>query len=377
MPRKGENITKRKDGRWEARLIYAYDENHRAMYRYLYGKTYGEAKAKKEYALSHLLLCRPDLPVCARTLEDVVEEFLFCKQTTVKPSTLSHYRYLFKTYIPPALAKQRMPQLTTARLERFAVELARAGGAQGGALSSKTVRDILALLRSLLKYAVKHRYATAELLDFDLPRAVSPVTEVFGVEEQATLERFLLDKPDSARLGVYLTLYTGLRLGEVCALCWSDIDFEKAELSVRRTVQRMAVSDPGSGHKTAVVIGTPKTQAGIRTIPLPSFLLTLLAERRPSEEEAVYLATGSRAYIEASNYYAKYRRWLRRLGIPPHSFHALRHTFATRCVERGFDVKSLSEILGHSDVRMTLNRYVHPSMDLKRRHMEMLGTPSP
>ncbi len=371
MPRRGENITKRKDGRWEARVICGYDENRRAQYRYLYGHTYAEAKAKKEYAQAKIIRSEPHPPSHALTLSDLAEEFLLHKQATVKRSTLAHYRYLLETYIPLTVRQMRLLHISTVIVERLSVELLRHGGRAGGELSSKTVRDVLTLMRAMFGYAVVRGYIAADDLHFSLPRNTPKPISILEREEQRRLEHFVTERPDSGRLGVYLTLYTGLRIGELCALRWSDIDLDHAELYVRRTIQRV----PCHGERrTEVVIAEPKTRTSVRTIPLPSFLVAYLAvQHRSISEEAAYLLTGTTRYIEPSDYYAKYERWIRKLGMPHYSFHALRHTFATRCMESGFDAKSLSEILGHADVHITLDRYVHPSMTLKRQQMERLG----
>ncbi len=370
MSRKGENITKRKDGRWEARVICGYDEHHHAQYRYLYGKTYAEAKAKKEYLRADIIQCRGGRIPSAHTVESLAAEFLQHKKTTVKPSTWTHYRYLLATYIPPHMAHMPLARLTTTCIERYALELLQSGGRKQGGLSPKTVRDILGLLRSVLGYGAKRRYLSAEILDFASPAYVPPKTAVLARDEQTVLERFATENADSFRLGLCLALYTGLRLGELCALRWSDVNLVGAELSVHRTIRRIPSENAA---KTEILISSPKTRSGVRTIPIPSCLTEYLtAQKSRALQDDAYLLTGKDTYIEPANYYMKYKRWLKKLGLPRYSFHALRHTFATRCIESGFDVKTLSEILGHADVRITLNRYVHPSMELKHRQMEKL-----
>ncbi len=370
MPRKGENITKRKDGRWEARVIYAYDENHHAKYRYLYGRTYAEAKAKKEYEQAQIIHCNIRLPPNAITLQDLFSEYLFHKQSTLKDTTLAHYQNLFSLYVSKYMKGMRLLQLSTGFIEHYALDLLEQGGRDKRPLSPKTVRDIMALLRSTLTYAVRRRYIDVDILQFSMPRYSPPRIAIFSSQEQQILEQFALSEPDSFKFGIYLTLYTGLRLGELCALRWSDINTHNCELYVRRTIQRISLPD---GQGTRIVFNEPKTNAGLRTIPLPAFLVEkIILLRRHVTCPDTYVLTGKEKYIEPNDYYKKYTRWLQKLDLPHHSFHTLRHTFATRCAENGFDAKSLSEILGHADVRITLNRYVHPSMELKRRHMESL-----
>ncbi len=372
MSRKGENITKRKDGRWEARVIYGYDEQHRAKYRYLYGRTYAEARAKKDAATSDTVLRKRFIPYNTITLNQLLEEFLIHKAVMVKESTMAHYRNLIETHIAHRIGNLRLVQLSASVFEQYGKQLMKSGARSGKGLSSKTTRDILSLLRSACRYAAAKHYISEEVLHFAMPKYVPKKIVVFEKEEQRSLEEFTMQESNSYRFGVYLSLYTGLRIGEICALRWTDIDFIQSELHVNRTLQRIRVVGE---QRTAVLIAEPKTRASMRTIPIPDFLrLSMEAQYEMAKAEDAYVLTGTLKYIEPSNYYMKYSRWLRKLKISHHSFHALRHTFATRCIENGFDPKSLSEILGHSDVRITLNRYVHPSKEMKRKQMEGLVT---
>ena len=151
---------------------------------------------------------------------------------------------------------------------------------------------------------------------------------------------------------------------------WEDIDFKNGTVRIFRTVERIANLNPAASSKTQVILSAPKTEHAIREIPLPRTLLEHLKRQKSGEKD--YLITGSDAYSEPHTLYVRYKRYLKRNGLDAHSFHTLRHTFASRCIEAGFDVKSLSEILGHSDVTTTLRYYVHPSMESKRRQMELL-----
>lgn len=370
MSRKGENITKRKDGRWEARLIYGYDDSGKAKYKYFYADSYSKAKAKKEFAQSELFLQSSQIPPNALTINDLIGEFLIHKKATVKISTMAHYENILKNHVVNSLGTQKLMYLKSTTIDEFSRNLLTCGTKSGDGLSPKTVRDVLSLLHSLFKYAVKQKYMSSEILNFSMPRLPSKETVILKDEDRVVLENFAMQKKDSYRFGMLLCLYTGLRIGEICALKWSDIDFEQSTLSVKRTIQR--VSSDGN-KKTELMIGEPKTRTSIRTIPLPSFLLSELTIQKINiRNNNAYVLTGRASPIEPSNYYMKYKRWLKKLDIKSYSFHALRHTFATSCIEKGFDAKSLSEILGHSDVKITLNRYVHPSMELKRQHMEKL-----
>ena len=170
-----------------------------------------------------------------------------------------------------------------------------------------------------------------------------------------------------------MCLYTGMRIGEVCALQWRDIDLINYTINISKTIQRVSNHETSHSSKTKIVIDTPKSVASKRAIPIPALLCEQLAQRKQADSsESYFFLTGSERYIEPRNYYARYQDILIDCGISQYTFHALRHTFATRCIEIGFDPKVLSEILGHTDVKITLDRYVHPSIDRKRACMELL-----
>lgn len=166
---------------------------------------------------------------------------------------------------------------------------------------------------------------------------------------------------------VLLCLYAGLRIGELCALRWSDIDFDGKTLTVKRTVQRIVV--PGHMTKTILLETDPKSESSRRTIPLASELLEILS-RFKGEQRYVF---GEEKPLDPRTMQNRFKKILKEAGIDGRTFHTLRHTFATNCVENGMDVKTLSEILGHSDVKTTLNRYVHPTMDSKRKQIGALS----
>ena len=182
-----------------------------------------------------------------------------------------------------------------------------------------------------------------------------------------------MNSGDTTSLGILFTIFTGVRIGELCGLRWGDIDLNNKVAHISRTVERIDDLNPEAVRKTKVIVTEPKTEDSIRNIPLQDFLVDHLMKYR--REDNCYLLTGSTRYTEPHSCYVRYRRFLDRNGIGKNTFHALRHTFATKCVEKGFDIKSLSEILGHSSVTTTMTFYVHPTLEMKRNQMERL-TPS-
>ena len=188
--------------------------------------------------------------------------------------------------------------------------------------------------------------------------------------EQEQLEQILFHNPEPLKIGILIALYGGLRIGELCALQWGNLHLETGTVTVNRTLIRIRDLAPNALRKTKLLIDHPKTESSNRIIPLPSFIIDLLREHRQNDES--YLLTGTFMYLEPRTCREKYKKILEKAGLRPFTFHALRHTFATRCIESNFDVKSLSEILGHSNISTTLQRYVHPSLELKREQMERL-----
>ena len=354
MPRKGENIFKRKDGRWEGRYI-KYHENGRAVYGYVFGKTYLEAKRKKAEAKSSV---RPktNQPL----MKDIAVQWLEELKPTRKKSTIAKYDGQLRNHIIPAFGNKRISVISNENLISFSQTLLKR-------LSPKTVSDILSRLKSIRKFALLHGYEVKFSPEcFSVPQKPNKI-RVLTLEEENSLVKYLKENFNPTSLGILVALFTGVRLGELCALKWSD--FNGKELHVSRTMQRLPNPDRSSAVKTVIDIGEPKSQSSIRTIPIPDQLLEYL---HPVEN--AYLLSGYKNYfIEPRTMENRFKSILKQCGIREANFHALRHTFATRCVEVGFDIKSLSEILGHASVSITLNRYVHPTMSLKRENMNKLN----
>lgn len=362
MPRKGENIYKRADGRWEARYIHHY-ENGKAKYRYIYGASYSEAKAKRQAELSMPENMRISSVKELATLEDISALWLRNKKNSVKESTYTRYVRTVKKNIIPGFDVQRLQKIDGTVINLFYEKLT-------NTLSDKTVSDIMCVFRSIWNYGIENGYPCCCR---KLPKTkVKKNNEIAVIppESRKVIETALFAHNNLVSLGIIFTLFTGVRIGEICGLRWGDIDFDNGYAYIRRTVERIADLDSASVKKTKVIVSEPKTDNSVRIIPLPGFLVEYIKDFRANDDK--YVLTASTKHTEPHTYYMRYKNYLRKHNLGNYTFHELRHTFATECVDRGFDIKSLSEILGHADVSTTMNYYVHPTLQMKKRQMEML-----
>lgn len=371
MARHGENIRKRKDGRWEARVICGYQADGKARYKYLYGHSYDEVRKRKTELTTGKIPCQINGKAKKETLETLLEEWLDSVQNHVKESTMAKYQFYVYRHIIPKIGQILLINLTSEDIEGFKnYKLTEGRMDKKGGLAPKTVTDMLAALKLALAYGEEKNYFTQSQIKIRNPRQIRPQIHILTEEEQRRLLESILYQEDCAHLGIIIALYSGLRIGEVCALRWEDIDFSHAALNVRRTIMRIYDYHSKDSHKTKIIIERPKTECSNRQIPLPGFFMEYLAQYRKNNQD--YVITGRKNFMEPRNYYRKYKRIMQTCNLDNFNFHALRHTFATRCIEQGFDIKSLSEILGHADVSITMQRYAHPSMELKRFYMEKL-----
>ena len=366
------NIRKRKDGRWEARVIEERGNGER-KYRSLYGKSYTEVKAKKEEYYGERNQEAPPMARKLATVSGLSESWLMTVKSTVKEATYTRYYRIVHQYLMPGIGKYALSRLDSGLVNSFKDVLLSHGGRRGKGLSAKTVTDIFSVLKAVLLYAAEEGYPVMNVALVKSPRKAKKDIKVIPPESVNRLEEALLSSNDTVSLGILLTLHTGIRNGELCGLRWGDVNFANNTLHIRRTVERIADLDHSHKEKTKVIINEPKTEASRREIPLPLALCSYLRSRR--KESGAYLLTGTDKPSEPHTLYVRYERFLRRNGFDSYTFHALRHTFATRGIEAGFDAKSLSEILGHSDVSTTMRCYVHPSVDQKRKQMETLFNP--
>jgi len=232
---------------------------------------------------------------------------------------------------------------------------------------------IAIVLKAIIQYGTENQYLSGVTTKFKLPKLPVRLLKVLSGQEQNRLVNHVTASLDLIGVSILICLYTGIRVGELCALLWSDIDFETVVLRITKTLQRIKNTDENATTKTKIVIDTPKSTKSVREIPIPLFLFHILKQYEGKYNPSAYVLTGSQKYMEPRTFDRKFKKVLLKAEMDAINCHALRHTFATRAIEKGFDIKSLSEILGHSSVRFTLERYVHSSPELKKSHMEKLA----
>ena len=305
-------------------------------------------------------------------LGQAVDQWLTVCAARYKRSTCSTYRRVADRHIVGELGACPVEELTGQRISAYLNALIY-GGPGRPALACATVHSVLTVLRGALRYAESRGAVFTGWDALDRPRRGPSEARVLTEEERGRLEHALRGALEPAALGTLLCMYTGLRLGELCALKWGDIS-DAGVLTVRRTAQRIRNPDfgPEDPRRTVVVFDTPKSDSSRRSIPVPSALQPVLeAMRRPPD--CFVLSGETQRFLEPRTMQNRFKKQLRTAGVDDINFHALRHTFATDCVRLGFDPKTLSQILGHSDVGVTLNTYVHPSLSAMRSMMERLN----
>lgn len=285
----------------------------------------------------------------------------------VKESTLAHYYYTLQRYLLPVFGEMELSALDEQRLEQGILQAVSPADGCHRPLGASSARECLTMLRRICKYAAHlHLMRPVEIV-VKLPQFERRQTVPLSEQEQASLRDFVLEHPTARKAGLLLQMQLGLRIGEVCGLQWGDFDLAAGTLTIRRTVSRIYCQ---GGH-TKVVIQTPKTRTSGREIPIPQALLALLRKlREDASSKAWFLSGSTEKPVEPRCYRKSIQLYLRQASVRKIHPHALRHTFATTCLQAGCDIKTLSEILGHADPNVTLRRYVHSNLGRKRSELE-------
>ena len=293
---------------------------------------------------------------------DVVKEWMLVKKNQVKESVFCNYEQKIKYYFKDFFFDKPIIFFRNYDFNGYINSLRKR-------LSDKTIKDIVSLLKQIFKY-IEVKYD----INFKLSLIKSPTVyqrkiDVFTEREKNRIKAYCLKSTQEKDVGVLIALFSGIRIGELCGLKWEDIDFENKSINIKRTIQRIYELEKG----TKVVETLPKTATSLRIIPLSNILYAKLKPLSNKHNKEEYILSGkNHKIVEPQAYRYTYKNILKKSRVRIKKFHTLRHTFATNCIKVGMDPKSLSEILGHSNVDITLNLYVHPSFETKKKFIDKL-----
>ena len=366
MARKGENIYKRKDGRWEGRYIKGRKSNGKALYGSVYGKKYGDVKLRLIPLRSAYAAQQHTKISFAGTVRDWILFWLNdLEKPNIKPSTYASYRNKLENHVLPTLGDKRLDKLTGENMQAWVDGLTLKG------LSGNSIRTVYRIFNAAIQKAVyKHCLFVNPFQDVVLPGSESPGINALTVTNQKALEKQAYQ--DKGGAAVILALYTGMRIGEISALRWSDIDFDNNSIHVSRTLQRIMDYENGA-EKTKIIIDIPKSNASYRMIPFGNHLEKYLLELKAAAKgDYVVSCKGHHAEPRVISY--RFRQTAKKAGLESATFHGLRHTYATRCIERGVDIVTLSRLLGHASAKMTLDTYADSTMEQRKSAMTMLDS---
>ena len=294
-----------------------------------------------------------------KTIREIAAAWKEYKRPYVKQSTMAAYVLILENHILPTFGEDN--SLPEHSVQAFVLHKIESG------LSTKSVKDILIVLKMVMKFGVKKEWMTYYEWDIKYPpSSENKVLDVLSVTNHRKILNHIQSHFTFMGLGIYISLSTGLRIGEICALKWSDINVTDGILTVNRTIERIYIIEGEKKH-TELVINTPKTKNSCREIPMNTELLGMLKPLKKVVNDDYYILTNDERPTEPRTYRNYYKRLMEKLDIPKLKYHGLRHSFATRCIEVGCDYKTVSVLLGHSNISTTLNLYVHPNMEQKKR----------
>lgn len=299
-----------------------------------------------------------------KQLSEVIALWKNDKRNYVKKSTFSAYVLLIENHLMPNFGDK--VEVHENEVQKFVLQKLDLG------LSQKTIKDILIVFKMILKFGSKHKWIKYEPFEIQYPtvREYQKV-EVLNKSDQKRIMKYIQEHFTFKNLGVYICLSAGIRIGEICALTWEDIDTENSIISVKKTIQRIYVIEDGF-RKTELILDTPKTKNSIREIPISKDLLRILKPFKKIVNPAFFVLTNESKPTEPRTYRSFYKNFMKELEMPELKFHGLRHSFATRCIESNCDYKTVSVLLGHSNISTTLNLYVHPNMEQKKKAIEQM-----
>ena len=298
-------------------------------------------------------------------LSEIVALWKEDKKQYVKRSTFAAYTLLIENHILPSFGE--MALVEEQDVQTFVFRKLNEG------LSHKTIKDILIVLKMILRFGVKNQMTEYRQIDIKFPTERDKHSiDILSRSHQKQIMEYIRLHFTFKNLGIYICLSAGMRIGEICALTWDDLDVENGIIHVRKTIQRIYVIEEHRKY-TEVILDTPKTKNSIREIPMTKNLLKMIRPIKKIVNGNFYVLTNEPKPTEPRTYRNYYKQFMQSLGLPLMKFHGLRHSFATRCIESKCDYKTVSVLLGHSNISTTLNLYVHPNLEQKKRCMEQMS----
>lgn len=299
-----------------------------------------------------------------KTINQITEEWKEEKKKYVKKSTYAAYQLLIQNHIKPYFGD--LYEVNEEKVQQFVFDKLDAG------LSEKTIRDIIIVLKMILKFGIKNGYLEYIQIDAKFPsKQEKKDLDVLSKADQKKFMEHLRNNFTFKNLGIFICLSTGMRIGEMCGLRWCDVDTVEGVIKVRHTLQRIYIIEGETRH-TELLLDTPKTANSVRDIPMSSELLKMLKSLNKVVNENYYVISNDIKPIEPRTYRNYYKKLCKQLDIPELKFHGLRHSFATRCIESKADYKTVSVLLGHSNISTTLNLYVHPNKEQKKKTIDKM-----
>lgn len=298
-------------------------------------------------------------------INEIIELWKKEKILYVKKSTYSAYLLLLENHISPYFGE--LDDIEEKDVQDFALNKLSSG------LSIKTVKDLIIVIKMILKFAYKNKFLEFKEIDVKFPTENDiRDLEVLSIADHKKLLKYVRENFTFKNLGIYICLLTGMRIGELCGLQWCDIDGDNGFIKVRKTVQRIYIVEKDI-RRTEILIDSPKTKNSIRDIPMTNELIKLIKPLKKIVNQDFFVLTNDENPTEPRTFRNYYQKLIKKLGLPDLKFHGLRHSFATRCIESKCDYKTISVILGHSNISTTLNLYVHPNMEQKKKCVNQMN----
>lgn len=299
-------------------------------------------------------------------------EWVESKRMYIKESTYANYKLAIMNHLIPEFGNLYIDEITRKIIQETISDWSVNGRVDGdGGLSCKTIKDLIIILKMCLRDASINSSQSFDGHCFMYPHEDNKrEVQVLSNEAQDKMIRLILKEMNCERLGYIMSICTGIRLGELCALQWGDIDMGKKLIKVQKTLQRLYIKTNEQCGTTKIIITSPKSRKSIRTIPISVDLYNIMIGYQGDEKD--YVLTGTSKYIEPRLYRKHYDKFLKDNHLEYIRFHGLRHTFATRCIEEGADYKIVSELLGHASINLTMNLYVHPQLEQKRQCVDLI-----